>query len=123
MRALTSKNCPIMHDAGSSDGIKDGESSRTPSGRLSLHEHLEGDEVPQLLAALRQEMRSGLPVSLSAAEVKKVSTLALQVLVSAKAMAMHRNQPFTVEHPSPEFLRACTDTGLCEYLNVGEFVA
>jgi anti-anti-sigma regulatory factor len=111
-----------MYDAGSSDGIKGGESSKMPFGSLRLHEHLEGDEVRHLLAALRMEMRSGLPVSLSAAGVKKVSTLALQVLVAAKAMAVHRSQSLGIEHPSPEFLRACTDTGLGEYLNVGELV-
>jgi len=92
------------------------------SGGLRLHEHLDGEEVPQLLTTLRHEMRRGHPVSLSAADVKRVSTLALQVLVAAKAMAAHRSQPFGIEHPSPEFLRACTDTGLCEYLNVGDLV-
>ena len=119
----TTKNCPIMHDAGSSDRIKGGDGSKMPSVGFRLHENLEGEAVHQLLAALREEMRSGLPVSLSAADVKKVSTLALQVLVAAKAMAANRNQSFGIEHPSPEFLRACTDTGLCEFLNVGDLVA
>lgn len=123
MRALTSKNCPIMHDADSSDRKQDDDTGAKPSDSVRLNEHLEGDDVRQLLITLRKEMRSGHPVSLSAADVKKVSTLALQVLVAAKAMAAHRSQSFGIEHPSPEFLRACTDTGLCEYLNVGELVA
>lgn len=90
----------------------------TPRKRIRLPEFVEGNEVGALLSELRQFVGCGNSVSLLASDVKKVSTLGLQVLVAAKAMSDKRNLHLSIEDPSPAFSRACADTGLTDILGV-----
>jgi anti-anti-sigma regulatory factor len=83
-------------------------------------ECLEGDRVRGLFEHLQRSISSGNPVMLQAAAVRRISTLALQVIAAARATALRHRQPFSIPSPSPEFVRACDDTGLRSLLSPGD---
>lgn len=68
---------------------------------------------------MQKNIHAGLPLTLKAAGVKKISTLGLQVLAAAKATANRSDLKFDIIAPSPEFERACADTGLNGLLGAG----
>lgn len=81
--------------------------------------HTEGEQVFALLRQLQQKMHDGHPVAVNAGEVRRVSTLGLQVLAAAKANANRRGLRLDIHSPTPEFQRACADTGLSEFFGIG----
>jgi anti-anti-sigma regulatory factor len=81
--------------------------------------HTEGEQVFDLLKHLQQKMHDGHPVAVDAGEVRRVSTLGLQVLAAAKATANRRGLSLDIHSPTPEFKRACADTGLSELFGIG----
>jgi anti-anti-sigma regulatory factor len=83
-------------------------------------ESLEGDKVRGLFEQLQKSIHAGHPVSLQAAGVRRISTLALQVIAAARTLAQRHGQSFTISSPSPEFERACADTGLRSLLSPGD---
>jgi anti-anti-sigma regulatory factor len=79
----------------------------------------EGEQVFALLKNLQQKMHDGHPVAVNAGEVRRVSTLGLQVLAAAKASANLRGLRLDIHSPTPEFQRACADSGLSEFFGIG----
>lgn len=79
----------------------------------------EGEQVFALLKNLQQTIHDGHPVVVNAGEVRRVSTLGLQVLAAAKATANRRGLRLDIHSPTPEFQRACADTGLSEFFGIG----
>jgi anti-anti-sigma regulatory factor len=87
---------------------------------IECAECLEGDRVRGLFEHLQRSINTGHPVSLQAAGVRRISTLALQVIAAAHTTAQRHRQPFSISSPSPEFVRACADTGLRSLLSPGD---
>jgi anti-anti-sigma regulatory factor len=83
-------------------------------------ECLEGDRVRGLFEHLQRAINAGHPVTLQATGVRRISTLALQVIAAARTTAQRHRQAFSIPSPSPEFVRACADTGLRRLLSPGD---
>lgn len=123
--AVVSKSCgrknkkhPKMTDLGMQSPITTVEAMSSQRKRLTLPDLLESGAVAALLSSLREHVGDGAAVSLIASDVRKVSTLGLQVLVAAKAVSASGKPGVIIEDPSPEFCRACADTGLAGILGV-----
>jgi anti-anti-sigma regulatory factor len=97
-------------------GTANAESATT----IECAECLEGDRVRGLFEHLQRSINAGHPVLLQAGGVRRVSTLALQVIAAARMTAQRHRQPFSIPSPSPEFVRACVDTGLRSLLSPGD---
>lgn len=79
----------------------------------------EGEQVFALLKNLQQKMRDGHTVTVNAEAVRRISTLGLQVLASAKSTANRHGLKLHLHSPTPEFKRACAETGLSEFFGIG----
>jgi len=90
------------------------------SSVIQCVECLEGDRIRGLLETLQRATKSGQPVVLQTANVRRISTLALQVIAAARATARRHRQAFSIPSPSPEVVRACADTGLSSLLSPGD---
>ena len=108
----------MHHPGGSAPDMATG---GTEDGRaLECPEYLEGDRIRGLLEQLQHAMHAGRPIKLMAGNARRISTLALQVVAAARATAQRLGTPFSVVSPSPEFQRACADTGLLSLLSQGD---
>lgn len=105
-----------MHDTQDIAGLGTIADETVRDNRSDFAANMEGEQVKLLLKHFQQNIHDGVPISLSGAGIKKVSTLALQVLAAAKTCATRQNLPFHIEQPSPELVRACADTGLDNFL-------
>ena len=105
---------PVQNDSSVADAIRDNTSA------VECPECTEGDKIRWLLEKLQRATNSTGPVLLQAANVRRISTLALQVISAAQATALRHRQPFSIPTPSPEFKRACADTGLRSLLSPGD---
>lgn len=108
MSNLTSNSSPVA--------ISNAENATT----IECAECLEGEGVRGLFEQLQRAINAGHPVRLQAAGVRRISTLALQVIVAARTTAQRHRQAFSIPSPSPEFARACADTGLVQLLSTGD---
>lgn len=79
----------------------------------------EGEQVAVLLSHLKQKLHDGHSVAVNADAVQRISTLGLQVLASAKSTANQRGLELHLHSPSAEFKRACADTGLSKFFDIG----
>lgn len=86
---------------------------------VTCAEQSEGEQVFVLFKHLQQKMQGGHSVTVNAEGVRRISTLGLQVLAAAKSTANRHGLKLDVHSPSPEFQRACADTGLSELLGIG----
>jgi len=87
---------------------------------IECAECLEGDRVRGLFEHLQRAINAGQPVILQATGVRRISTLALQVIAAARTTARRHRQAFSIPSPSHEFVRACADTGLRSLLSPGD---
>lgn len=79
---------------------------------LNCPEYTEGEQIGVFLRQLQQTLQSRLPVTVNVCEVRRISTLGMQVLAAAKISANRDGLKFEFVSPSPEFRRVCSDTGL-----------
>ena len=77
---------------------------------------VEGERVASLYQALLAALEQGSAVGIDAAAVCRISTPAIQVLVSAGASLVDAGLKLTYLAPSEEFIDAFSDLGLYAHL-------
>jgi anti-anti-sigma regulatory factor len=78
---------------------------------------LDAEAAIDVARALREAHADGAPVRLNAAEVRRVATPAIQVLLAAGRSAQAAGRAFCIDQPTRDVVTAFEDLGLLDELN------